>query len=122
MCRLPNPRAVGDPTHVRTVMSSSTGITLFRRIKTTTTHLFYSYSLTILYRTRPESPANTLNLTGDDQVTANEDGTAHFEGFQVSKQCMEMVAEGALDVGERFRCSATLPASLSRLGGGGGRR
>lgn len=34
------------------------------------------------------------------QVTANEDGTAHFEGFQVSKQCMEMVAEGALEIGE----------------------
>lgn len=34
------------------------------------------------------------------QVTAEEDGSAHFDAFQVSKQCMEMVAEGALDVGE----------------------
>ena len=35
------------------------------------------------------------------QVTAKEDGNAHFDAFQVSKQCMEMVAEGALEVGER---------------------
>ncbi|CAM9848331.1 unnamed protein product [Pylaiella littoralis] len=34
------------------------------------------------------------------KVTAEEDGNAHFDAFQVSKQCMEMVAEGALDVGE----------------------
>lgn len=34
------------------------------------------------------------------KVTADEDGSAHFDAFQVSKQCMEMVAEGALEVGE----------------------
>ncbi|CAN0145288.1 unnamed protein product [Scytosiphon promiscuus] len=34
------------------------------------------------------------------KVTAEEDGSAHFDAFQVSKQCMEMVAEGALEVGE----------------------
>lgn len=33
-------------------------------------------------------------------MTADEDGSAHFDAFQVSKQCMEMVAEGALEVGE----------------------
>lgn len=37
------------------------------------------------------------------QVTAKEDGNAHFDAFQVSKQCMEMVAEGALEVGEQQR-------------------
>lgn len=34
------------------------------------------------------------------QVTADADGNASFDAFQVSKQCMEMVAEGALDIGE----------------------
>lgn len=34
------------------------------------------------------------------QVTVEPDGNAHFDAFQVSKQCMEMVAEGALEVGE----------------------
>lgn len=34
------------------------------------------------------------------QVTADADGNASFDAFQVSKQCMEMVAEGALDMGE----------------------
>ncbi|CAM9751683.1 unnamed protein product [Chrysoparadoxa australica] len=33
-------------------------------------------------------------------VTANEDGTTHFGAFQMSNQCLEMVAEGVLDVGE----------------------
>lgn len=34
------------------------------------------------------------------KVTAGDDGNVSFEAFQVSRQCMEMVAEGALDVGE----------------------
>lgn len=33
-------------------------------------------------------------------MTAEADGNAHFDAFQVSKQCMEMVAEGALEVGK----------------------
>ena len=33
-------------------------------------------------------------------VSCDEDGQATFEGYQVSKQCMEMVAEGVLEVGE----------------------
>mmetsp|Transcript_1341 Transcript_1341/g.1591 ORF Transcript_1341/g.1591 Transcript_1341/m.1591 type:complete len:507 (+) Transcript_1341:96-1616(+) len=34
------------------------------------------------------------------KVTAGDDGNVSFEAFQVSKQCMEMVAEEALEVGE----------------------
>jgi len=34
------------------------------------------------------------------KVTAGDDGNVSFEAFQVSKQCMEMVAEEALIVGE----------------------
>jgi nuclear protein localization family protein 4 len=34
------------------------------------------------------------------KVTAGDDGNVSFEAFQVSKQCMEMVAEEALVVGE----------------------
>ncbi len=34
------------------------------------------------------------------KVTVGDDGNVSFEAYQVSKQCMEMVAEGALDVGE----------------------
>lgn len=34
------------------------------------------------------------------KVTAGDDGNVSFEAFQVSKQCMEMVAEEALTVGE----------------------
>uniref|UniRef100_A0A7S1XS27 Nuclear pore localisation protein NPL4 C-terminal domain-containing protein n=2 Tax=Phaeomonas parva TaxID=124430 RepID=A0A7S1XS27_9STRA len=34
------------------------------------------------------------------KVTCNAEGLASVEGFQVSKQCMEMVAEGALEIGE----------------------
>eukprot|EP00591_Stephanopyxis_turris_P003398 CAMPEP_0195517380 /NCGR_PEP_ID=MMETSP0794_2-20130614/10628_1 /TAXON_ID=515487 /ORGANISM="Stephanopyxis turris, Strain CCMP 815" /LENGTH=404 /DNA_ID=CAMNT_0040646177 /DNA_START=353 /DNA_END=1567 /DNA_ORIENTATION=+ len=33
------------------------------------------------------------------KVTVGTDGNASFEAFQMSKQCMEMVAEGALEVG-----------------------
>lgn len=41
-------------------------------------------------------------------MTADEDGSAHFDAFQVSKQCMEMVAEGALEVGETVLVSFLL--------------
>lgn len=41
-----------------------------------------------------------LSCFSREKVTAEEDGSAHFDAFQVSKQCMEMVAEGALEVGE----------------------
>lgn len=34
------------------------------------------------------------------KVTVGDDGNVSFEAFQVSKQCMEMVAEEALQVGE----------------------
>eukprot|EP00558_Chaetoceros_sp_UNC1202_P000762 CAMPEP_0197256092 /NCGR_PEP_ID=MMETSP1429-20130617/74187_1 /TAXON_ID=49237 /ORGANISM="Chaetoceros sp., Strain UNC1202" /LENGTH=414 /DNA_ID=CAMNT_0042719557 /DNA_START=1 /DNA_END=1245 /DNA_ORIENTATION=+ len=34
------------------------------------------------------------------KVTAGDDGNVSFEAFQVSQQCMEMVAEEALEVGE----------------------
>lgn len=34
------------------------------------------------------------------KVTVGDDGNVSFEAFQVSKQCMEMVAEEALEVGE----------------------
>ena len=34
------------------------------------------------------------------KVTAGDDGNVSFEAFQVSKQCMEMVAEEALTIGE----------------------
>eukprot|EP00640_Fibrocapsa_japonica_P001471 CAMPEP_0113944174 /NCGR_PEP_ID=MMETSP1339-20121228/30681_1 /TAXON_ID=94617 /ORGANISM="Fibrocapsa japonica" /LENGTH=415 /DNA_ID=CAMNT_0000949261 /DNA_START=206 /DNA_END=1453 /DNA_ORIENTATION=+ /assembly_acc=CAM_ASM_000762 len=34
------------------------------------------------------------------KVTQDEEGNAHFDAFQVSKQCMEMVAEGALEAGD----------------------
>ena len=34
------------------------------------------------------------------KVTAGDDGNVSFEAYQVSKQCMEMVAEEALEVGE----------------------
>lgn len=34
------------------------------------------------------------------KVTAGDDGNVSFEAFQVSRQCMEMVAEEALEVGE----------------------
>eukprot|EP00520_Triparma_pacifica_P016049 CAMPEP_0118660144 /NCGR_PEP_ID=MMETSP0785-20121206/15507_1 /TAXON_ID=91992 /ORGANISM="Bolidomonas pacifica, Strain CCMP 1866" /LENGTH=172 /DNA_ID=CAMNT_0006553333 /DNA_START=101 /DNA_END=616 /DNA_ORIENTATION=- len=33
------------------------------------------------------------------KCTVDEEGHASFEGFQLSKQCMEMVAEGALEEG-----------------------
>jgi len=33
------------------------------------------------------------------KVTVGDDGNASFEAFQMSLQCMEMVAESALDVG-----------------------
>lgn len=33
------------------------------------------------------------------KVTVGDDGNVAFEAFQVSKQCMEMVAEGAIEVG-----------------------
>ena len=34
------------------------------------------------------------------KVTIGDDGNVSFEAFQVSRQCMEMVAEGALTVGD----------------------
>lgn len=34
------------------------------------------------------------------KVTANPDGTAHFDAFQMSLQCMEMAAEGVLEIGD----------------------
>ncbi len=52
------------------------------------------------------------------QVTAKEDGNAHFDAFQVSKQCMEMVAEGALEVGEvktRATGETNAPKEVLRL-------
>eukprot|EP00957_Ditylum_brightwellii_P187234 14259959-Ditylum_brightwellii.AAC.1 len=33
------------------------------------------------------------------KVTVGDDGNVSFEAFQVSRQCMEMVAEQALEVG-----------------------
>ena len=41
-----------------------------------------------------------LLLNFDVKVTVGDDGNVSFEAFQVSKQCMEMVAEEALQVGE----------------------
>lgn len=38
------------------------------------------------------------------KVTLNEEGLAVFEAFQVSKQCMEMVAEGVLEVSKDLGC------------------
>lgn len=40
------------------------------------------------------------------KVTLNEEGLAVFEAFQVSKQCMEMVAEGVLEVSKDLGCCA----------------
>jgi nuclear protein localization family protein 4 len=34
------------------------------------------------------------------KVTVDTEGQTHFEAFQVSKQCMEMMAEEALEIGE----------------------
>lgn len=51
------------------------------------------------------------------QVTAEEDGSAHFDAFQVSKQCMEMVAEGALEVGESYYSSEGTHRRAAQRGG-----
>lgn len=38
------------------------------------------------------------------KVTLNDEGQSVIEAFQVSKQCMEMVAEGVLEISKDLGC------------------
>ena len=53
------------------------------------------------------------------KCTVNEEGHASFDAFQLSKQCMDMVAEGALEEGsEPGWCQVNEVRNEGRLSGG----
>lgn len=51
------------------------------------------------------------------KVTLNEEGAVIVEGFQVSQQCMEMVAESVLDVGPNPGSCAVNPTFTAIMEG-----